>query len=78
VDELQSLSEAPIDETCVIRELNARPETSQRLRELGMSEMVAVRPVVKNRTQMICEVHNTRIGLRRRIARRIVVSPTDR
>jgi len=78
MDESPNLSDAPIGVTCVIRELKACPETSKRLRELGISEMAAVRPVVKNRTQMICEVHNTRVGLRRRIARRIVVSPTER
>ena len=60
---------------CTIQDIQSRPETCQRLREIGFNKDTAVRTVVMNSSQLICEVHNTRIGLHRRIADEIVIEP---
>jgi Fe2+ transport system protein FeoA len=58
---------------CTIQDIQSHPETCQRLREIGFNKDTAVRTVVMNSSQLICEVHNTRIGLHRRIADEIVI-----
>ncbi|MFZ1977111.1 MAG: FeoA domain-containing protein [Bacteroidota bacterium] len=67
------LSNAPLGVKCMIRDIQSNPETSQRLREIGFNKHTAVRTVVLNSSQLICEIHNTRIGLHRRIANEIVI-----
>ncbi len=71
--DVQPLSEAPVGSECMIREICSAPETRQRLREIGFSENTVIRPVVRNSSQLICEVNSTRIGLHVRIARTILI-----
>ena len=67
------LSDLPLGMECTIQDIQSHPETCQRLREIGFNKDTAVRTVVMNSSQLICEVHNTRIGLHRRIADEIVI-----
>ena len=67
------LSDLPLGMACTIQDIQSHPETCQRLREIGFNKDTAVRTVVMNSSQLICEVHNTRIGLHRRIADEIVI-----
>jgi Fe2+ transport system protein FeoA len=67
------LSNAPLGVKYTIRDIQSNPETCQRLREIGFNKHTAVRTVVLNSSQLICEIHNTRIGLHRRIANEIVI-----
>jgi Fe2+ transport system protein FeoA len=67
------LSDIPLGTECTIQDIQSHPETCQRLREIGFNKDTAVRTVVMNSSQLICEVHNTRIGLQRRIADEIVI-----
>ncbi len=69
------LSDVPLHKPHVIHGLNGHPETCQRLRDLGMAEHTVVRAVLHNPSLMICELHNTRLALHRRVADTIVVSP---
>jgi Fe2+ transport system protein FeoA len=71
--DIRPLSEAPLGAECMIREICASPETRQRLREIGFSENIVVRTVVRNTSQLICELHATRIGLHRRVAETILI-----
>jgi Fe2+ transport system protein FeoA len=73
----EKLSEVSPGVQYTIQHLNAKPETCQRLREIGFHEQTAVRTVVKNSSQIICEVQNTRIGLHNRIAKDIFVVPSE-
>jgi Fe2+ transport system protein FeoA len=74
---MKRLSEIALGIRCTIQSFSARPETCQRLREMGFHERTIVRTVVKTRSQIICELHNTRIGLHNRIANSILVIPGD-
>jgi Fe2+ transport system protein FeoA len=74
---LKKLSEVSIGSRCTIHSLNAHPETCQRLREIGFNKHTSIRTVVMNSSQLICEIHNTRIGLQRRIANEIVIELAD-
>jgi Fe2+ transport system protein FeoA len=67
------LSDLPLGMECTIQDIQSHPETCQRLREIGFNKDTAVRTVVMNSSQLICEIHNTRIGLHRRIADEIVI-----
>ena len=67
------LSDLPLGMECTIQDIQSHPETCQRLREIGFNKDTAVRTIVMNSSQLICEVHNTRIGLHRRIADEIVI-----
>ena len=67
------LSDLPLGVECTIQDIQSHPETCQRLREIGFNKHTAVRTVVMNSSQLICEIHNTRIGLHRRIADEIVI-----
>lgn len=69
-----TLSEAPLGASVRIHSLRARPEVSQRLRELGLCEHAVVSCVMKGHGNIICAIHNTRIGLDRHLAGTIVVS----
>jgi Fe2+ transport system protein FeoA len=71
------LSDLPLGTECTIQDILSRPETCQRLREIGFNKHTAVRTVVMNSSQLICEVHNARIGLHRRIANEIVIEPLE-
>jgi len=76
--ETKKLSEMPLGHRCAIDSLHAHPETCQRLRAMGFHERTLIRTVVKTHSQIICEIHNTRIGLHKRIAQTIDVTPIDR
>jgi Fe2+ transport system protein FeoA len=69
-----TLSEAPLGASVRIHSLRAQPEVSQRLRELGLCEHAVVSCVMKGHGNIICAIHNTRIGLDRRLASTIFVS----
>jgi len=69
-----TLIDAPIGTSVRIRHLTSRPEISTRLRELGFCENAIVRCVMKGYGNIICEVHNTRVGLDSGLARGIHVS----
>ena len=71
------LSDLPLGVQCTIQDIRSHPETRQRLREIGFNKHTSVRTVVMNSSQLICEVHNTRIGLHRRIANEIVIELAD-
>jgi len=62
---------------CTVHSFRGRPETCQRLRAMGFCEETVVRPVVITHSQIICELHNTRIGLHKRVASGIIVTPLD-
>ena len=71
----ENLAEIPAGVHFMICEMNCSPEAGQRLRELGFGENVIVRTIVNASTQLICEIHNTRIGMQRSLAKNILVSP---
>jgi Fe2+ transport system protein FeoA len=71
------LSEIPVGTDCTVHDIQSQPETRQRLREIGFNENAVIRMVAKNSSQLICEVHNTRIGMHRRIANDIVIKPAE-
>jgi len=72
-----TLIDAPVGSRVRIRHLTSRPEISTRLRELGFCENAIVRCVMKGYGNIICEVHNTRVGLDSVLARGIHVSVSD-
>jgi len=72
-----TLIDVPIGTRVRIRRLASRPEISTRLRELGFFEDAIVRCVMKGYGNIICEVHNTRVGLDSGLARGIHVSVSD-
>lgn len=71
----KSLSEIHSGELFLIQAIQSHPETRQRLRELGFSEQAVIRTIVNTSSRLICEVQNTRIGIHRRVAKDILVSP---
>ncbi len=77
LEKKKNLSEIPNGESFLIQEIQSNPETRQRLRELGFSEHAVIRTIVNTSSRLICEVQNTRIGIRRRVAKDILVSPMD-
>ena len=76
-DKLEKLSDVPLRKQYTIQHLRSHPETCQHLRAIGFSEQTLIRTVVKNSSQIICEVHNTRIGLDTNIASDILVLSTE-
>ena len=72
-----TLRNAPIGRTVRIQQLQAGPEVSLRLRELGFCENVVVRCVMRSHGKIICEIYNSRIGLDGQLAGDIVVTPTE-
>ncbi len=71
------LSEAPIGKKVRIRRLSTGPELSRRLRELGLCEHALISCVLKGHGNVICAVQNTRIGIDRHLASKIVVSTSE-
>jgi Fe2+ transport system protein FeoA len=74
---LERLSEVPLRKQFTIQYLCSHPETCQQLREIGLNELTLIRTVGKSSSQIICEVHNTRIGIHHTIANDILVSSTE-
>ncbi len=71
------LSDAPVGTRVRIRRLSTNPELSRRLRELGLGEHAEISCVLKGHGNIICAVQNTRIGIDRRLASKIVVSTSE-
>lgn len=71
------LSDAPVGTRVRIRRLSTSPELSRRLRELGLGEHAVISCVLKGHGNIICAVQNTRIGIDRRLASKIVVSTSE-
>jgi Fe2+ transport system protein FeoA len=71
------LSEAPVGKRVRIRRLSTGPDLSRRLREIGLGEHALVSCVLKGHGNIICAVRNTRIGIDRRLASKIVVSALE-
>ncbi|MCX6150957.1 MAG: FeoA domain-containing protein [Ignavibacteriales bacterium] len=70
----KKLSEVKTGTDFFINEIQSSPEICLRLRELGFTENAVIRNIVNGSSQLICEVHNTRIGIHHRIAKDIIVS----
>lgn len=67
------LSKASSGAEFIVIKIQSSPETSLRLRELGLRENSCIRLVYNGPAQIICEVNNTRIGLQHRVAKDILV-----
>jgi Fe2+ transport system protein FeoA len=72
-----TLLEVPVGSHVRIHHVKAHPDVSRRLREIGLFEHALVSCVTKNPDSIICGISNTRIGIDRRLARSIQVSPAD-
>jgi len=57
-----------------VRQLCASPETSDRLREIGLGEDQVVR-LITNQTNFICQVCNARLAISEQLAKLILVEP---
>ena len=57
-----------------IKQLNATPEVSTRLREMGFCEEQRIR-LLMNHTNIICQVCNARLGISSQLAKTIMVEP---
>lgn len=68
------LTDVPVGTRVRIRRLALQPEMTTRLRELGFSEDSIIRPLTQSNGSIVCEVHNSRIGLNHAVARSILVS----
>lgn len=71
------LTSAPLGQSVRIRHVFSHPETSVRLRELGLCEDAIVRCVLRSHGNVICEVLNSRIGLDDGLAEHIIVEAQD-
>ena len=71
----KKLSDVPLGRPCTIQSLNAHPETCQQLRDMGFRDRTIVCIVVRTASHIICELHNTRVGISNRIAGNILVLP---
>ncbi len=71
------LSEAPVGKRVRIRRLSTGPDLSRRLREIGLGEHALVSCVLRGHGNIICAVQDTRIGIDRRLASKIVVSESE-
>ncbi len=71
------LSEAPIGTRVRIHRLHTGPDLSRRLRELGLGEHALISCILRGHGNIICAVQNTRIGLDRRLASKILVSTVE-
>lgn len=60
--------------TVCIKQLNATPEVSSRLREMGLCEEQHIR-LVSHATNIICQVCNARLGISKKLAEQIMVQP---
>ena len=57
-----------------IKQLCAAPEVQNRLRELGLGEERIIR-LLTSRTNVICQVCNSRLAISAQLARLILVEP---
>lgn len=72
--ELCPLSRVQTGVAVRIRQLCAKPELQNRLRELGLCEDQVIR-LITNRTGFICQVCNSRLALSEQLASLILVEP---
>ena len=57
-----------------IKQLSAPPEVKHRLREMGFCEEQKIR-LLAQKTNIICQVCNVRLGISAQLAERILVEP---
>ena len=57
-----------------IKQLSAPPEVKHRLREMGFCEEQKIR-LLAQRTNIICQVCNVRLGISAQLAEKILVEP---
>lgn len=68
------LSHVAAGTTVCIKQLNATPDVSNRLREMGLCEEQHIR-LVSHATNIICQVCNARLGISKKLAEQIMVQP---
>ena len=74
-DSLVTMAELPTGVWGRVRLLRyPRPEVSTRLRELGISENVRMRCIIRSSGNVICEVQSMRIAFDESLARSILLS----
>ena len=69
-----SLDEARAGTFVRIKQLNATPEVSRQLREMGFCEEQRIKLLLKH-TNVICQVCNARLGISNKLAQSIIVEP---
>jgi Fe2+ transport system protein FeoA len=57
-----------------IKQLSATPEVTHRLREMGFCEEQKIR-LLSQKTNIICQVCNVRLGISSQLAEKILVEP---
>ena len=66
------LSDVEAGCTVCIKQLNANPDVTHRLREMGLGEEQQIR-LVSHATSIICQVCNARLGISQKLAEKIMV-----
>ena len=59
-----------------IKQLDAAPETKERLRELGFCEQQRIK-LLSRHSNLICLVCNSRLGISEKLAESIMVEPVS-
>lgn len=72
--ELCPLTQVKAGQVVCIKQLTAKPETVERLRELGFGEEQKIRLLSSDSTY-ICQVCNARLGISPKLAEAILVQP---
>ena len=70
------LSRVQVGMLVCIKQLNASPETSDRLRELGFCEQQRIKLLSKH-SNLICLVCDSRLGISEQLAESILVEPVS-
>lgn len=68
------LSQVAAGDTVCIKGLQAAPEVSDRLREMGFCEQQRIKLLSRHST-FICQVCNARLGISQKLADTIIVQP---
>jgi Fe2+ transport system protein FeoA len=68
-----TLADAPVGVRVRIQFVRSHPHTSTRLRELGLRENAVIRCLQRGHGNLICQVHESRVGLDLRLASTIIV-----
>jgi len=72
--ELCPLTKVKAGQVVCIKQLVAKPETVERLRELGFGEEQKIR-LLSSDSSYICQVCNARLGISPKLAEAILVQP---
>ncbi len=70
--EICPLNEVRVGTSVRIKQLNATPEITHRLREMGFCEEQRIKLLIKH-TNVICQVCNVRLGISQQLAESIMV-----